>query len=264
MKGPQDFNKKSKTQKPLTMITCYDFTFAALIQKTSIDMILVGDSAAMTMHGYETTIPATMEMLKLHTQAVRKGALEKFIVADLPFMSTRKGIRIGVENSEALIRAGANAVKIEGVLGHEKLIPHLVQGGIPVMGHLGLTPQHVHQLGGFKVQGKTSEAQDIILRQAQELEKLGCFAIVLECVPENLAEKITQALSIPTIGIGAGAVTDGQVLVMQDLLGLNPNFKAKFTRHFLQGASLIENAIEDYCIAVREQTFPNQKETFHG
>src|SRR6185312_1613292 len=218
---------KSETRR-LSMATCYDFTFARLLAKSVIDGILVGDSAAMVMHGHASTIPASIEMMKAHTEAVARGAPGKFIVADMPFLSFRKGTAAALESASILMVAGAHAVKLEGVDGHEDVIQRLVGSGIPVMGHLGLQPQSIHSTGGFRIQGRSEESARQIARQAVTLQELGAFAVVLECVSAELARDITPSLRIPTIGIGAGAGCDGQILVLQDLLGLNPEFRPKF------------------------------------
>jgi 3-methyl-2-oxobutanoate hydroxymethyltransferase len=201
-------------------------------------------------------------MMALHTAAVARGASHKFIVADMPFLSFRKSLSEGVEAAGALMRAGAHAVKLEGADGNLELVSHLVASGIPVMGHLGLTPQFVHQLGGYKVQGKTPEAVKKITADAGALEDAGCFALVLECVPAKAASAISKKLSIPTIGIGAGRGADGQVLVWQDMLGLNAAFKPKFVKRFLSGAELVSKAVEDYARDVRKGKFPADENSF--
>jgi 3-methyl-2-oxobutanoate hydroxymethyltransferase len=230
-----DFYKKKVSKIKISMITCYDYTSALILSDTTIDCLLVGDSVAMTMHGYKDTLSATLEMMHFHTSAVSRGAGNKFIVSDLPFMTYRKSLSKNVSAAQHLIQAGAHAVKLEGVVGNEKLIRHLTESGIPVMGHLGLTPQFINVLGGYKVQGKTHESAEHLKADALLLQQSGCFAVVLECVPINVAKEISELLAIPTIGIGAGPYTDGQVLVFQDLLGLNPSFKPKFVKAFING-----------------------------
>ncbi|MFN7727952.1 MAG: 3-methyl-2-oxobutanoate hydroxymethyltransferase [Bdellovibrio sp.] len=257
-------NQKSK--KKLSMVTCYDTWSARLIAESSVDSVLVGDSLAMVMHGHSTTLPATIAMMELHTQAVARGLLHKtpskLLVADLPFISYRQDLKTSVRAAGRMMRAGAHAVKLEGAKGNLEMITHLVDSGIPVMGHLGLTPQSIHQLGGFKVQGQNPAEFERIRLEAQDLEKAGCFSVVLECVPQALAEQITKDLRIPTIGIGAGPRTDGQVLVLHDLLGLNEGFKPKFLRTFLAGAELIKTALNDYDAQVKGQSFPTDKESY--
>jgi 3-methyl-2-oxobutanoate hydroxymethyltransferase len=257
-----NFIEKKKNHDKISMITCYDYSFAKIINETEIDCILVGDSGAMVMHGYPTTINATMEMMALHTRAVSVGAPDKFIVGDLPFMSYRKSLSENMKNVELLMKAGAHALKLEGALGNLKLVKHIVESGVPIMGHLGLTPQSVHTLGGFKVQGKDSQSQKMILEQALQLEDAGCFSVVLECVPSALAKDITGQLHIPTIGIGAGADVDGQVLVLQDLLGFSDDFKPKFLRRFLNGKSIFKEAFNNFHKSVKEVTFPNESERY--
>ncbi len=249
-----DFHKAKEEGKKLSMITCYDATFARLIEQTDVDLILIGDSASMVMHGEPTTIPATMEWMAEHTRSVRNGT-QKYIVADMPFLTTRKGIAFATDCAGRLLTAGANCVKIEGVFGQEDVIQHLTLSGIPVMSHLGLTPQFYQAFGGHKMQGKTDAAAEKIIEEAKKAEELGCCSIVLECIPAALAEKITKAVSIPTIGIGAGVNCDGQVLVLQDMLGMS-GFKPRFVRHYLNGAELIKNALNQYAADVRNAAFP--------
>lgn len=253
-----DFKKMKQNNTKITLLTCYDYWSAKILSQTKIDCILVGDSLAMVMHGAQTTIPATVELMAIHTAAVVQGAPNKFIVSDLPFCSYRKGIPAAMEAVEQVMRAGANAVKLEGAIGNEQLIKHIITSGIPVMGHIGLTPQSVHQLGGYKVQGKTKDSAQILIEQAMALEKAGCFAIVLECMPSKAAQAITDKLSIPTIGIGAGSNVSGQVLVLQDLLGMhNPSeSKPKFVKTYMNGFALIEQSINEYITEVKESKFP--------
>ncbi len=255
MKLPDFYNKKQNHEK-ITMLTCYDYTSARILADTSVDCLLVGDSVATTLHGFKDTLSATLAMMKLHTAAVRRGAEEMFIISDLPFLSYRGALSDNVAAVHALMQAGADAVKLEGAAGNESLVKHLVQSGVPVMGHIGLTPQFVHILGGYKVQGKTTFAAHRLLEDARALQEAGCFALVLECIPAPLAQEITQALTIPTLGIGAGPFTDGQILVWQDLLGLNDAFKPRFVKHFLNGSELFKNSIEQFVSSVKQGEFP--------
>lgn len=257
-----DFIQAKIERRKLSLVTCYDYTFARLLSKTVVDGILVGDSAAMVMHGHSTTISATVDLIRLHTEAVSRGAPNKFVIADMPFLSYRKGLAAALDSAHALLAAGAIAVKIEGVDGHEDVIQRLVQSGIPVMGHLGLQPQSVRAYGGFRVQGRSDESARDICSRARALEQLGAFAMVLECIPAGLAQEITCALHIPTIGIGAGAGCDGQILVLQDLLGLNPSFHPKFARPFLDGADRVLNAVACFDQAVKAGTFPTTEESY--
>lgn len=258
----QDFLTRKQQQKKISMITCYDYTSACIAQASQVDTVLVGDSLAMTMHGHPTTLSASSELMALHTQAVCRGIKNKFVVGDMPFLSYRKGLSENVTAAGEIMKAGAHAIKLEGAAGNLELIRHLVDSGIPVMGHLGLTPQSIHQLGGFKVQGKTLDQQALISKHSLQLQEAGCFAVVLECVPTDLAANITKALQIPTIGIGAGANCDGQVLVWQDMLGMNPNFQPKFLRKYLDGFTLIKEAIDHFHQDVSAQEFPTIKESY--
>src|SRR5713101_1600266 len=258
----RDFLRAKVECRKLSMVTCYDYTFARLLSRSAIDGILVGDSAAMVMHGHSSTLSMTVELARLHTEAVVRGAAGKFVVDDMPFLSFRKGLAAALECAQVLMRAGAHAVKLEGVDGHEDVIQRMAQSGIPVMGHLGLQPQSVHAYGGFRVQGRSDDSARDIVRQAIALEELGAFAIVLECVPSNLAQEITTDLRIPTIGIGAGAGCDGQILVLQDLLGMNMDFHPKFARPFLDGARSVLEALARFDEAVKAGTFPAGEESY--
>ena len=257
-----DVQKFKEQKRKLTMLTCYDFWSAKVLSETDVDLILVGDSGAMVMHGFEDTIPATMDLMCAHVAAVKRGAPKKMIVADLPFMAFRSDLATNIRNVQMLMQAGAQAVKLEGFDGNGEFVHHLVQSGVPVMGHLGLTPQSIHALGGFRVQGRGDEQGRKVLAQARGLEDAGCFAVVLECVPGQLAAEITSTLKIPTIGIGAGVDCDGQVLVLPDMLGFNTGFKPKFLRQYLDGAGLMRSAIEEYCREVRGGEFPSETETY--
>lgn len=257
-----EFLQQKIEGRRLSMATCYDYTFARLLSKSAIDGILVGDSAAMVMHGHPSTICATTELMRLHTEAVSRGAPGKFIVADMPFLSYRKGVAAALDAASILMVAGAQAVKVEGVDGHEDVIQRLVESGIPVMGHLGLQPQSVHAYGGFRVQGRSSESAQNIARQAEALEQVGAFAIVLECVPAELAREISANLRIPAIGIGAGAGCDGQILVLQDLLGISTDFHPRFARPFVDGARCVLEALANFDQAVKAGTFPSAEESY--
>ena len=258
----RDFLRAKAEHRKLSMITCYDYTFARLLSKSAIDGILVGDSAAMVMHGHASTLYASVELIRIHTEAVARGAAGKFVVADMPFLSFRKGLAAAMDSARIFMTAGAHAVKLEGIDGHEDVVQRMVQSGIPVMGHLGLQPQSVHAYGGFRVQGRSEDSARDILRQATALEKLGAFAIVLECVPASLAQEITDAIHIPTIGIGAGAGCDGQILVLQDLLGMNMDFRPKFARPFFDGARGVLDAVAHFDEAVKAGTFPATEESY--
>ena len=257
-----DFQKMKDEGRKISMVTCYDYSSARAVAESSIDCILVGDSVAMTMHGFSNTLSATTPMMALHTAAVARGAPFKFIVADLPFLSYRKGLKEAMDSVHDLMSAGAHAVKLEGVRGHAEIVRHIVDSGVPVMGHLGLTPQSVHTLGGMKIQARTNAAIKILASEARELEEAGCFALVLECVPAEAARQVTNLLKIPTIGIGAGSGVSGQVLVYQDMIGLNPGFKPKFLRTYANAFDIIQAALNAYDQDVKSGRFPNDNESY--
>lgn len=262
MRSVNEFAAAKHEGRKIVMLTAYDAWSARLLADAPVDCLLVGDSAMMVVHGQTDTLSATVELMALHTRAVASAARGKFIAADLPFLSARKGVTHALDAAAQLIRAGAQAVKIEGVRGHAEVIAHLVESGIPVMGHLGLQPQSVHALGGYTVQGRDEEAAARLREDVETLEKAGAFAVVLECIPEKLARTVTAATKIPTIGIGAGAGCDGQVLVLHDLLGFNPEFRPKFARRFVDGAKLVREGVEKFSREVRGGTFPARRESF--
>ncbi len=255
-------HKLTSSNRPLTMLTCYDYWSAQLLNETEVDMLLVGDSLAMVVHGHDSTLPADVNIMSLHTRAVRRGAPDKFIVSDMPFLSYRQGLPAAVSAVRELMQAGASAVKLEGVKGNRKLIRHLVGSGVPVMGHIGLTPQAVHALGGYRVQGRDDETAKRLVKEAIQLQQAGCFALVIECVPASLGQAITEAVDIPTIGIGAGPHTSGQVLVLHDMLGLNTAFKPTFVRHYAQGAHWLTQAVSSFVTDVRNGAFPASEESY--
>ena len=258
-----DFKRKKEQQAKISMLTCYDYPSACTIAESNIDCVLVGDSVAMAVHGFDSSIMATMEMMILHTAAVARGLNQQFLVSDLPFLCHRVSHTDTIQNVKKLLQAGAHAVKIEGADADVcQTISYLVTAGIPVMGHIGLTPQSIHQLGGYKVQGKEQEQAALLLQQASRLEAAGCFALVIECVPRQLAKTITDALSIPTIGIGAGVETDGQVLVWHDMLGLQTSFKPRFIKQFAQGKDVLLTAINAYVEQVQHAHFPALEHAF--
>ncbi len=259
-----DFQKMKNRRQPISMVTCYDYWTASIMNNTDIDCLLVGDSLAMVIHGHPSTIPADTELMALHTQAVRRGAPDKFIITDIPFLAHRKGIIPAMESVEKIIKAGANAVKIEGIEGHEDIIRYIVESGIPVMGHIGLTPQSFNQLGGFKVQNKTESSAVQLIEQGKRLEAAGCFSIVGECIPSQLGQKLAESIDIPVIGIGAGNGTDGQVLVLQDLLGVTSGYTPKFVRKFMNGTEMISDALNAFNKSVKEKTFPSKEESYNG
>ncbi len=262
MKNVLEFQKMKEQGRKISMVTCYDFTSARIVAESNVDCVLVGDSLAMTMHGSDTTLEATPELIALHVKSVRRGMPNKFIVADMPFLAHRGSLDRTMEAVRTIMAAGAQAVKIEGVDGSEDTIRHIVQSGVPVMGHLGLTPQSVHQFGGFKVQATDPQAAEMLMNQARRVQECGAFALVLECVPTHVAAMVTQNLAIPTIGIGAGSGCSGQVLVFQDLLGLNTQFQPRFVRRYLNGFELVKDALNRFDNEVKSGEFPSEKESY--
>lgn len=257
------FTEAKIQKRKLSMITCYDASFARILAKSPIDILLVGDSSAMVMEGRDSTIHSTVESIASFTASVARGAEnKKFVVADMPFLSVRGTRETATLAAGQLLRAGAHAVKIEGLTGNAELVRHLVESGIPVMGHLGLTPQFVNAFGGMKVQAKTQEAQERLIEDAGRFQNAGAFSLVLECVPSLIAARIASLLSIPVIGIGAGPDVDGQVLVLQDLLGFNPGFKPKFLRTYLNSEELFKGAFEKFHEEVVSGEFPNRGESY--
>lgn len=252
-----------KGKQPIVMITAYDAPFANIVYQAGVDAILVGDSVANNVLGYSDTLPVTMEDMIRHTQAVRRGAPEAFIIADMPFLSYQCSIDDAVRNAGRFLKeAGANAVKLEGGSFYAPLIERLVKAGIPVMGHLGLTPQSVNVFGGYRVQGKDEKDAEHLLQEAKALEKAGVFSIVLEMVVEETARMISENLKIPTIGIGSGRYCDGQILVLHDLLGLNPAFLPKFAKRYANLYQQSLEAVQKYVFDVRNRVFPSQENVF--
>ncbi|MBC8274718.1 MAG: 3-methyl-2-oxobutanoate hydroxymethyltransferase [Chloroflexi bacterium] len=247
---------KSKQEK-IVMLTAYAYSTAKLVDEAGIPLILVGDSLGMVMLGYESTIPVTMDEMIHHTKAVVRGTKQALVIGDMPFMTYHTSISDALRNAARFIQeAGAQAVKLEGGVTVAETVKRIVECGIPVMGHIGLTPQSIHQLGGHKVQGKTPEAAKQLLKDAQALEQAGAFAVVLELVPAPLSKLITQKLSIPTIGIGAGLECDGQIQVISDLLGLFSDFVPKHAKQYAKLAGTIRAALADYIAEVKAGKFP--------
>jgi 3-methyl-2-oxobutanoate hydroxymethyltransferase len=262
MTSVRDFARFKAEGRRISMVAAYDAWSAAVIARSRVDAILVGDSAAMVLHGHPTTLAATVSMMATHTAAVARAAAGKLVIADLPFLSFRKGRVAAMNAVGALMTNGAHAVKLEGVDGNEDIIRHVIGSGVPVMGHLGLTPQSVHRFGGFRVQGRSPAEADTLVCQAHTLEDLGCFAIVLECVPAAVAARITSELRLPTIGIGAGAGTNGQVLVLHDLLGIDTGHTPRFVRRYLDGERVVTEALNHYDADVKEGRFPTLEESY--
>jgi 3-methyl-2-oxobutanoate hydroxymethyltransferase len=262
MKSVLDFAAAKAAGRKISMVTCYDAALARVLEASKIDCILVGDSAAMVVHGHADTLAATADMMALHTAAVRRGAPTRFLIGDMPFLTFRKGVPDALDAVAVLMRAGAQAVKLEGVAGHEDVIAAIVGSGVPVMGHLGLTPQSVNALAGFRVQGRRHADAVRIIDDAKRLEELGCFSIVLECVPSALGAQITQAVKIPTIGVGAGPQCDGQVLVLHDLLGFTGSHRPKFVRTYLDCNALVREAVDRFDAEVKQGGFPTAAESY--
>lgn len=253
---------KSSGEK-ITVLTCYDYSNAILLDKAGIDVLLVGDSLGMVLLGYDSTIPVTMEDMIIHTKAVSRGTKNALLVADMPFMSYQISTGESVKNAGRFLQeAGANAVKLEGGREIAPTVQAIIAAGIPVMGHLGLTPQSVNKLGGHRVQGKDEAAARIILNNALALQDAGVFAIVLECVPAALAKMVTNRLEVPTIGIGAGVDCDGQVLVIHDLLGLYSDISPKFVKRYASLQNTILEAVSQYKSDVKEGNFPGPEHSF--
>jgi 3-methyl-2-oxobutanoate hydroxymethyltransferase len=265
MKSVPEFRAR-KGQAPISMVAAHTHWEARFLAESPIDCVLVGDSLATVIDGEPTTFSATPETMARHVAAVARGlgafATRKLLIGDFPFLAARRGLAPAIDTASLLLRAGAHAVKIEGIDGHADIIQHLVGSGVPVIGHLGLTPQSVHALGGYKVQGRDQAAAADLLRQARATEAAGAFGLVLECVPAPLARDITAALSIPVIGIGAGAECDGQVLVMADLLGLSPDRAPRFVRRFAQAGEAARAGLDAFHTAVTHREFPAPRETY--
>ena len=253
---------KAKGEK-LTMLTAYDYSTAKLIDQAGINSILVGDSLGNVVLGYEDTVSVTMEDMIHHCSAVARGTKEALLICDMPFMSYQASVYDAVVNAGRLMKEGrANAVKLEGGVEVEDTIRAIVNASIPVCAHIGLTPQSINAFGGFKVQGKGEAAAQKLLDDARAVERAGAFAVVVECVPAKLAERVSKEISIPTIGIGAGAGCDGQVLVYQDMLGMFTDFKPKFVKHFANVGEIMTAAFKAYDAEVKNGTFPAEEHTF--
>ena len=254
--------KKNNGEK-ITMLTAYDYSAATLVDQAGIDTILVGDSLGNVMLGYDSTVPVTMDEMIHHSKAVSRAVKNGFIIGDMPFMSYQVSIEKAVENAGRFLKeANCDCVKLEGGSDMAQTVEAIVKAGIPVCGHLGLTPQTATMLGGYKVQGKDADSARKILESAKDLEKAGAFMIVFECIPDALAARITKELKIPTIGIGAGSDCDGQVLVYHDILGLYERFTPKFVKQYLNLAPMIKEAIEQYKTDVENGTFPGPEYAF--
>ena len=262
-KNVVDFQKQKDNNEKIALLTAYDYSTAKVLAECQIDGILVGDSLAMVALGHKDTYSITMEEMLIFINAVARGAKNSFIVGDMPFMSYNVSVEQGLDNIAKMIRAGANAVKIEGCNSHIlELTKRSVESGIPVLGHLGLTPQAMNLIGGHKIQGKTADATKKILECALQLQEAGVFAVVLELLPEESAKYITQNLKIPTIGIGAGVNCDGQIVVSDDILGKFTDFKPKFVKNYADLHSITTKAFENYIHEVKSCEFPAQEQVF--
>ncbi len=249
--------------KKISMLTAYDGSMARLLSNCGVDVLLVGDSLGMVMLGYDSTVPVTMDEMLHHTKAVRRGAPESFIIADMPYGANHTGKRDAVRNGIRFLKeAGCDAVKLEGGLAMCGIVRALVDAGIPVMAHIGLTPQTASQIGGYKLQGKGLEDARRLLAEAKGLEEAGAFGLLIECIPDKLAQVITESLTIPTIGIGAGVHCDGQVLVTHDLLGMFDKFTPKFVKKYMDLSPLIKEGVQQYNSEVKEGSYPGPEHSF--
>ncbi|HUJ60219.1 MAG TPA: 3-methyl-2-oxobutanoate hydroxymethyltransferase [Kofleriaceae bacterium] len=247
----------------IAVLTAYDATFARLFDESGADVLLVGDSLGMVVQGHDTTLPVTLDEMAYHCRAVVRGVSRAHVVGDMPFMTYQASVEQAMTNAGRLMKeGGVGSVKLEGGAQHAELVRRLVGAGIPVMGHIGLTPQSFHQLGGFKVQGRDAGGRDRLLADARALDEAGAYAIVLEAIPADIAREITEAVSAPTIGIGAGAACDGQVLVSYDMLGMDETFKPRFVRRFAMLGQTIKEATAAYVAEVRGGSFPSDAESF--
>lgn len=263
MKTVNTFQRLKNNNEKITMLTAYDYSTAQVLEQAEIDGILVGDSLAMVALGHENTYNITIDEMLIFVKAVARGAKNSFIIGDMPFMSYNLSVEQGLENASKMIKAGASGVKLEGCNDHIlTLIKRCVESGIPVLGHLGFTPQLMNTIGGHKIQGKTSEKIEEILKSAKKLEEAGCFAVVLELMPEESAKYITENLNIPTIGIGAGRYCSGQIVVTDDILGKFTDFAPKFVKKYADLHNTVKNAVEEYITEVKNELFPSEKESF--
>lgn len=257
------FLKSKREGRKISMLTAYDYSMAKLLDEAGVDSILVGDSLGMVVLGYENTLQVTMDDMIHHTKAVARGVQNALIIGDMPFLSYHVSVEETIRNAGRFIQEGnAHAVKLEGGRDVIEKVEALVKAQIPVVGHLGLTPQSVNMFGGFKVQGKDEGQAKRMIEDAKLLQEAGAFAIVLECIPEKLAKLITESIDIPTIGIGAGKYCDGQVLVIQDMLGMFSDFTPKFVKKYAELGSFIRSAVNNYCEEIQKGSFPEPKHTF--
>jgi 3-methyl-2-oxobutanoate hydroxymethyltransferase len=255
-------HKMTQDGDKITMLTCYDASFAALLEAAGVETLLIGDSLGNVLQGHETTLPVTLRDMVYHTACVARGAKRAFIIGDMPFGTFQLSPSETFRNAAEIMAAGAQMVKLEGGQPMAETISYLVQRGVPVCAHLGLTPQSVHQLGGYKVQGRQQSDAERLLEDAKLIQEAGAGMLVLEAIPSPLAKQVSEALTIPTIGIGAGVDCDGQVLVLHDMLDVFPGKKAKFVKNFMHGAGSIQAAVERYVKEVKAGTFPDREHSF--
>jgi 3-methyl-2-oxobutanoate hydroxymethyltransferase len=261
----KSFAADSSNRKKITCLTAYDYPSARIVDEAGVDVVLVGDSVSMVVLGYDSTLPLTLEEALHHTKAVRRGVRHALVVADMPYGSYHGDMNEALKNAMRFVKeAGAEAVKVEGGERRLELIAKLSEAEIPVMGHIGLTPQSVNAFGGYRVQGKTPSAAEQLLRDARSVEAAGAFAIVLEGIPRELAGEITRSVRIPTIGIGAGPDCDGQILVLHDMIGLTFQTPPKFARRYANVGDIITSAVKEYCADVQSGSFPSDAESYHA
>jgi 3-methyl-2-oxobutanoate hydroxymethyltransferase len=259
----KSFQKAKDDKRPISMLTAYDYSMAKILDSAGADALLVGDSLGMVVQGHDSTISVTMDDMIYHAKAVTRGAKRALVIVDMPFMSYHVSVADAVSNAGRLMKeGGAHAIKLEGGVEFAETIRQIVRAQIPVMGHIGMTPQSVHMFGGFKVQGKSLLQAQQIIDDAKALEEAGVFAITLECVPEELSKIITETVNVPTIGIGAGKYCDGQVLVSNDMLGMYSDFVPKFVKQFAHLSTDIEGAVKTYIKELADNSFPEKKHTF--
>lgn len=255
-------HKMTQDGDKITMLTCYDASFAALLETAGVETLLIGDSLGNVLQGHETTLPVTLRDIVYHTACVARGAKRAFIIGDMPFGTFQLSPPETFRNAAEIMAAGAQMVKLEGGAAMAETVQYLVARGVPVCGHLGLTPQSVHQLGGYKVQGRQQSDAERLIEDAKLIEEAGAGMLVLEAIPSSLAKQVSDVLTIPTIGIGAGVDCDGQVLVLHDMLDVFPGKKAKFVKNFMQGTGSIQAAVERYVKEVKAKTFPDREHSF--
>lgn len=261
----QTLQRMKQSGQKIGMLTAYDATFASMFDQAGVDVLLVGDSLGMVIQGEKSTLPVTMDHMTYHCRIVSRAVSRAHVVGDMPFMSYQAGADEAVRNAGRLVaEGGAESVKLEGGAEYSEVISRIVRAGIPVMGHIGLTPQSVHKMGGYVVQGRDQDQAQQLIRDARALEQAGCFSLVLEGIPLDLGRQITQSLGIPTIGIGAGLHCDGQVLVSYDLLGMNPRFAPRFVKRYADLHGVISGAVKEYLDEVRNQAFPTEAHSFRG